>query len=176
MLQRACCLLQGRSAPLPACAAPCSCHHEACSARSAWPHPGKARAGATSRSGVCLGVTLPSEPAHGRLARVQGVHCSFFHHPPPSLPRTPRRWDLFPECAASARRALGGRRDQAANLQHYQRRWPRPSIGSRGSPALIGISGPSIHSWQMGLTPRARSVSDARRRSAKRPGVGRPIP
>src|SRR5262249_2659097 len=26
----------------PACAAPCSCHHEACSARSAWPHPGKA--------------------------------------------------------------------------------------------------------------------------------------
>ena len=25
----------------PACAAPCSCHHEACSARSAWPHPGK---------------------------------------------------------------------------------------------------------------------------------------
>jgi hypothetical protein len=24
------------------CAAPCSCHHEACSARSAWPHPGKA--------------------------------------------------------------------------------------------------------------------------------------
>src|SRR5262249_43437172 len=26
----------------PACAAPCSCHHEACSARSAWPHPDKA--------------------------------------------------------------------------------------------------------------------------------------
>ena len=26
----------------PACAAPCSCHHETCSARSAWPHPGKA--------------------------------------------------------------------------------------------------------------------------------------
>src|SRR5215510_5744102 len=26
----------------PACAAPCSCHHEACSARSAWPHPRKA--------------------------------------------------------------------------------------------------------------------------------------
>src|SRR5262249_22215083 len=26
----------------PACAAPCSCHHEACSAGSAWPHPGKA--------------------------------------------------------------------------------------------------------------------------------------
>jgi hypothetical protein len=26
----------------PACAAPCSCHHEACSAHSAWPHPGKA--------------------------------------------------------------------------------------------------------------------------------------
>src|SRR5262249_6902673 len=26
----------------PARAAPCSCHHEACSARSAWPHPGKA--------------------------------------------------------------------------------------------------------------------------------------
>jgi hypothetical protein len=26
----------------PACAAPCSCHREACSARSAWPHPGKA--------------------------------------------------------------------------------------------------------------------------------------
>jgi len=26
----------------PTCAAPCSCHHEACSARSAWPHPGKA--------------------------------------------------------------------------------------------------------------------------------------
>jgi len=26
----------------PACAAPCSCHHEPCSARSAWPHPGKA--------------------------------------------------------------------------------------------------------------------------------------
>jgi hypothetical protein len=26
----------------PSCAAPCSCHHEACSARSAWPHPGKA--------------------------------------------------------------------------------------------------------------------------------------
>jgi hypothetical protein len=24
-------------------------------------------------------------------------------------------------CAASARRALGGQRDQAANLQHYQR-------------------------------------------------------
>jgi hypothetical protein len=23
----------------PACAAPCSCHHETCSARSAWPHP-----------------------------------------------------------------------------------------------------------------------------------------
>ena len=169
-------MLACRALGPPSCAAPCSCHHEACSARSAWPHPGKARAGATSRSGVCLGVTLPSEPAHGRLARVQGVHCSFFHHPPPSLPRTPRRWDLFPGCAASARRALGGRRDQAANLQHYQRRWPRPSIGSRGSPALIGISGPSIHSWQMGLTPRARSVSDARRRSAKRPGVGRPIP
>src|SRR5947209_20579801 len=31
-------------------------------------------------------VTLPSEPAHGRLARVQGVHCSFFDRPPPSLP------------------------------------------------------------------------------------------
>src|SRR5262249_37553756 len=26
----------------PACAAPCSCRHGACSARSAWPHPGKA--------------------------------------------------------------------------------------------------------------------------------------
>jgi len=26
----------------PACAAPCSCHHEACSARSAWPHRSKA--------------------------------------------------------------------------------------------------------------------------------------
>src|SRR5262249_21769568 len=26
----------------PACAAPCCCHHEACSGRSAWPHPGKA--------------------------------------------------------------------------------------------------------------------------------------
>jgi hypothetical protein len=25
-----------------ACAAPCSCHHETCSARSAWPHHGKA--------------------------------------------------------------------------------------------------------------------------------------
>src|SRR5215831_20819620 len=34
---RACCALGP-----PACAAPCSCHHEACSARSAWPHPGKA--------------------------------------------------------------------------------------------------------------------------------------
>jgi len=28
--------------------------------------------------------------AHGRLARAQGVHCSFFNHPPPSLPRAPR--------------------------------------------------------------------------------------
>src|SRR5947208_8743660 len=26
----------------PSCAAPCSCHHETCSARSAWPRPGKA--------------------------------------------------------------------------------------------------------------------------------------
>src|SRR5438046_3814198 len=26
----------------PACAAPCSCHHETCSARSAWLRPGKA--------------------------------------------------------------------------------------------------------------------------------------
>jgi hypothetical protein len=33
----ACCVLGP-----PACAAPCSCHREACSARSAWPHPGKA--------------------------------------------------------------------------------------------------------------------------------------
>src|SRR5215813_2003106 len=33
---------------------------------------------------------LPSEPAHGRLVRVQQVHCSFFDHPPPSLPRAPR--------------------------------------------------------------------------------------
>jgi hypothetical protein len=33
----ACCALDPRAS-----AAPCSCHHEACNARSAWPQPGKA--------------------------------------------------------------------------------------------------------------------------------------
>jgi ATP-dependent DNA ligase len=33
---------------------------------------------------------LPSEPAYGRLARAQGVHCSFSDHPPSSLPLAPR--------------------------------------------------------------------------------------
>jgi hypothetical protein len=26
-------------------------------------------------------LVIPTEPAYGRLARVQGVHCSFFDHP-----------------------------------------------------------------------------------------------
>src|SRR5262249_13067562 len=85
----------------PACAAPYSCHHEACSARSAWPHPGKACPSAwiEHRSGERQGA-----PARAQSVRAlaQEVLCSFLLTHPPSLrrlamsPASTEEWRYLP--------------------------------------------------------------------------------